>query len=492
MSETPKGTAPVFAEVNVEKVQQALIGDERVSHFADVVPRPQDQRSKEEFYLFTSFDLANSTAFKTKFPQDWPFLTRTFFDVVEQKMREHFAELDHVSIKLWKYAGDEVLFYQKITSIQDCYHAAPIARRVLDAAIKEIQSDEKARELLSVKATIWCARTVHFRRGTVRGELGLAEKEGDCRNLVIRDAYNNLDFLGPEVDTGFRIAKFATRDRLLVSADLAYLYWKNEGKLGTIQDFYQLAHKPSALMKIVGYERLKGVWDERGYPIIWFEENWDDFRHPLRYDDHLEAPLLTNIKLKNTSALNELDNVYLNRGQKERIEKFLQDIQVHTDTNEDTIELRNRRQAEIHCVPVCVNDEGKVLAALRPDDKAIAPSCWEFGCGQLENDESIEECLTRTCLEDFGLNMNPNQRPIALGHFEFEKEELGAKRKIPGVIFAVHCLSDKTAQKHKHVEIRWIDATNFPFKADECVSDFEDMTNLAVTRAKEEWKIPSI
>lgn len=67
------------------------------------------------------------------------------------------------------------------------------------------------------------------------------------------------DYLGPEVDTGFRIGKCTRPGMLVVSVELAEL----------------LAEIPTQLRsmvgKIVGWEQLKGVWEERHYPVIWVD-----------------------------------------------------------------------------------------------------------------------------------------------------------------------------------------------------------------------------
>jgi hypothetical protein len=72
------------------------------------------------------------------------------------------------------------------------------------------------------------------------------------------------DFLGPEIDAGFRISKFALRRRLVVSAELSCLLFRERAAYTGIEK----------QLKIVSFQILKGVWTGRHYPIVWYERDW--------------------------------------------------------------------------------------------------------------------------------------------------------------------------------------------------------------------------
>ncbi len=466
----------------------------------------------EEFFIFYSFDMVNSTQFKTRYPQKWPRLTSGFFEIVERLMADNFIELPKgVTAKRWKYAGDEVLFYQKVTRAEDCDHALPIARKVLDDAIREIQIKDIAAELLSIKGAVWCARTVRYKAAAGEtndeNETGTGkfkEFEGECRNIVVEyDAENrsqNIDFLGPEVDAGFRVAKLATRGRLLVSADLAYLYWKRrelkDAKGRNVMDnihhdypHYGIEDKPNDLMKVVAYEKLKGVWDGRSYPIVWFEKEWSKERieETFDYDDSIESPFLKQAsQIDQHLGIETLELVYKNRGQLGRMGEFVEAINALDDINEEAVQPKIRR-AELHCAPIIISPELKILVAKRPAEKKFLPNCWEFGCGQLDDGQSIEECLKQTCLEDFGMEIDEARSPIPLTTFSFTRDSEMPDKRVPGLTFGVFCKPGQTPKRKKHAQLEWVDADNLNgISADQRVKDFDYVVTLAIKRAQEQ------
>ena len=58
---------------------------------------------------------------------------------------------------------------------------------------------------------------------------------------------------------------------------------------------------------------------------------------------------------------------------------------------------------EVAC-GVMYNSENKILMGLRPEGSPYA-GIWEFPGGQLEKNETIEECLHREWMEELNLNI---------------------------------------------------------------------------------------
>jgi hypothetical protein len=48
-------------------------------------------------------------------------------------------------------------------------------------------------------------------------------------------------------------------------------------------------------MKIVSYERLKGVWNDRPYPIVWYTEDWADLAGKFYYDERWSDPVVEQV-----------------------------------------------------------------------------------------------------------------------------------------------------------------------------------------------------
>ncbi len=108
--------------------------------------------------------------------------------------------------------------------------------------------------------------------------------------------YPRKDFLGPDMDIGFRLGKTTWPGILSVSMELAYLLGECESK-------------SQVRLLNVGFEKLKGVWAEKAYPIFWafLPENED----PSRYDykeyfsgDIVESPYLKYLD-KHNSGIKE-------------------------------------------------------------------------------------------------------------------------------------------------------------------------------------------
>jgi hypothetical protein len=112
------------------------------------------------------------------------------------------------------------------------------------------------------------------------------------------------DYLGPDIDAGFRISKYTHPGFVIASHNLAYF-------LGLHKSTHQIKGK------IVGWEDLKGVWDTTPYPIIWIVDNsysnteykefnlWEPYQnsHVRKWS---ESP---PVELKLLTELNDLFNV---------------------------------------------------------------------------------------------------------------------------------------------------------------------------------------
>jgi isopentenyldiphosphate isomerase len=171
------------------------------------------------------------------------------------------------------------------------------------------------------------------------------------------------------------------------------------------------------------------------------------------------------------------------------MKRFISDVENLDSPNEDVKQPKINR-AELHCVPVCVSpDFNRVLIAKRPSTKNLLPDHWEFGCGQLDEGQTIDDCLAQTCREDFDLQTNRDYPPIPLGIFSFSREEQGQEQKnVPGVTFAVLCKSDLHPQNKKHAAVRWISREELESFTEKRVPDFDSTVPLAIKRAKEQWE----
>jgi hypothetical protein len=245
-------------------------------------------------YLFVSVDMVNSTDFKAREGR-WPLVLHHFYESVHHEMKKVCPRF-----RIWKHIGDEVAFYRLTTSedqlaelIQKTYHALQSIGRTLD----NIQTDHhiKTRHVVGAKATMWVA----FARYVGKAEDDPVSGDPDDNRIILieeeepdgQQIIKAHDFIGPDIDIGFRIAHFAHRGFVALSAGLTHLVLEQEKK----PSLSELERHMERHMKIVKYEVMKGVWGGRRYPIIWYTDDWTNVREKFHYDEEWEDPIVADV-----------------------------------------------------------------------------------------------------------------------------------------------------------------------------------------------------
>lgn len=415
-------------------------------------------------YVFFSFDLVNSTQFKISYADSWPLIVTRFYDLVAAEVSTRFT-----SAILWKYVGDEVLYYKLLHSRKDLHALLPTAYAVLNSVIASLhQLNPETRPILSVKSTLWIAEAEYLPPSSA--ETARLTK----RNIITSPSRipeaKDRDFLGPDIDAGFRIAKHVERKRLIISAHLAAALYRERAQCSYIEK----------QLRIVSYESLKGVWNGRHYPIIWYEEDWANIKRTFLYDEPFTSTIIKKIRDgsdSSYSSIENIENVFVDLGKEDELSTLFSTLDATASSTSDNavqIEIPPNKYSEVHCVAVCFNSEGKALIARRPSTKKRFANCWEFGCGQLKLGESFADCIVQSYREDFGadLDIPDNIVPVAT----FAIEDGTENRTIPGIIFVVtlnnpHEIANRFLRV-KHSEIKWIsvdDVQRLPIV--ECVPD---------------------
>jgi len=163
-------------------------------------------------------------------------------------------------VNLWKYIGDEVVLVAdlKCPDQHASLHVLALAETIkqfnLNFEKKPILGDPD--NLLRFKGTAWVAGFP-----VTNIELVLP---GPAKDQTVKD------FLGPSIDLGFRLAKLASEDRLVVSASLAHLIL-SEPPLKTPLTHMGKTEKDLPLC-FGGFAEIKGIKDGK-HPLIWFSIN---------------------------------------------------------------------------------------------------------------------------------------------------------------------------------------------------------------------------
>jgi hypothetical protein len=198
--------------------------------------------------LFLSVDMVGSTDFKATSPahgeQGWLEIFRTFFChfplmLAGQLGFEFLDEEETPAVDVWKVMGDEMIFVAQPSSPEEL-------TRMLCALLRTMRAYEAAhyeRLPLRLKGTAWLA---DFTRSNI---------VLDIPELSSSDTAH-LDFIGPDLDLGFRLTKFARPASVVLSLDLV------EVLLGA-------TNLSDVSLHLVGREPLKGVMFGRPYPIVW-------------------------------------------------------------------------------------------------------------------------------------------------------------------------------------------------------------------------------
>lgn len=252
--------------------------------------------------LFLSVDLVGSTAFKQSGmlplskPKDeaagahWLSPMAEFYREIESRFSKEWENYtSSVAPKqdwvidgrpeLWKGMGDELIYAKELNSCEEAY--ACLMTWIKSLRSYRIELRKKHRNL-DIKSSAWIAgfpisnAEVIFRSsvGSDSAKIDTGEprvvhydllnrwhtEEEERRHLV-------RDYIGPSIDTGFRVSSLATPRMLVITIDLCYL-------LFSFKHPTKLFDRPP--IRYGERQILKGVLGGRPYPVFWFDMLHDD------------------------------------------------------------------------------------------------------------------------------------------------------------------------------------------------------------------------
>ena len=166
----------------------------------------------------------------------------------------------HHTVNVWKYIGDEVVLMAELACKE--YHA-PMHVLALAETINHFNHEFAGKPILDdpdnilrFKGTAWVAG---FPVANIELDLPGPDKDQTVK-----------DFLGPSMDLGFRLSRFASEDRLIVSASLASLIVNGPALK---EPFAYLGEEVTSLPLCTGgFAEAKGVKDGK-HPLIWYPVN---------------------------------------------------------------------------------------------------------------------------------------------------------------------------------------------------------------------------
>ena len=255
--------------------------------------------------LFFSMDLSGATKYKYSNPpteifnneiSSWPSFFIEFFNqsgaLFWNNMRLSSDQNNHgfYPIEFWKTLGDEILFFSTQTSEEQPYWQ--LRAFILTVQQLHMKVQEYTNLQLGVKGVIWSAGfPIRNKRIFLDQSNGTSVYEGDEETLEIQTGARPapgavVDFMGLEMDQGFRLGSHATPGRVVASPDACYLAAKGYSKVdaqrvgafqhgATIEGLVDAS--PEFRVVRVGWESLRGVLGELPVPILWPECVKSDF-----------------------------------------------------------------------------------------------------------------------------------------------------------------------------------------------------------------------
>jgi hypothetical protein len=224
--------------------------------------------------IFFSVDIEGATAYKVdrinkKKGEDWCRLFELFYKdfpqslsdnyaiCVENKMATNISQL--IRPIVWKFAGDEILFYAPLTHLAQTLEHITAFRKTLIDYNKTLGGSG-----VQCKGTAW-----------------LAGFPINNRIVLINTGqeFPIIDFIGKSIDTGFRLTKFSSPHRLVVSLDLLWVI--SELRKNNTNEHYKFLDEK---IKYDGRHELKGVFSGKPYPVFWI----DSYDNPPVEDSFLQ------------------------------------------------------------------------------------------------------------------------------------------------------------------------------------------------------------
>ncbi|TGL04977.1 hypothetical protein EHQ43_10050 [Leptospira bouyouniensis] len=211
-----------------------------------------------------SVDIIGSTEYKAKNTernndkngeQSWLAFFETFYQDYPEKLNTALTKIGVSTLpQPWKSLGDEIIFQVEVNSHKDIADYLFAFMNASDSAEKYYASKELP---IKVKMAAWLAGFPKI--NAIVNIKNQISEEPDSRFE---------DYLGPSMDTGFRLKQHATHTRMPISVEIAYV-------LSSETSFSkpELAKESYFELFFSGEKELKGVLKGIPYPLFYIRRN---------------------------------------------------------------------------------------------------------------------------------------------------------------------------------------------------------------------------
>ena len=472
-----------------------MVDEKKLKLYSDVLEKinkntNDEKKGSRSVELFFSFDIVNSSLYKDINYLGWKSVLTTLLTDIQKNVTKEIP-----AAQLWRVLGDEIIFFVTIRNKEEIYSAIDAIYGILvmtnvklknEKFFDNINDDFSAKEIgwmkksniLAVQSAAWLAIVLNGDNSLILPYDNIFKK------YRISDSQQINEFLGQDIDTGFRIKKETQDRRLVVSLELAKV----------------LSDKTAYLSKlnIITYKSLKGVWQNRLYPIIWYhDENVSgvSFEDSFYYDETIYSQLSKEYFLNREKEEGDLTS-YMFFDVHKALEKIIKDQklndklkQIYQVINETEIDVRavedefDNKLLEFHCAAVCCDvDNKRVLIAKRKNRKFYS-GLWEFGCAKASIDKNLCESIKEEYKNDFGIeidvicdNEREDKEPTPIALYQVDKLDKLQKGVIVAarIIEGIERIGDVIEVRGKHEEYRWISEEELEKFDQLAINDFKD------------------
>lgn len=439
-----------------------------------------NQRDESIVNLFFSFDIVNSTKYKAS-TSYWPVVLKALLEYI---IRLVTRDDDLTDCFLWRVIGDEIVFVLPIHSIERIPTAIDAIYRIVqevafdlkhgvffdNVGVQSLSNKEvatlKIQNILSIKAAAWIA--------VVNSNPNPSSPYDNIElsYSVSHHAENIYDYIGPDIDTGFRLKSFTQRRRLVLGFELAYLLSKS---------------LRSAELKVISYQILKGVWGEHLYPVIWYYNSkivatgdkaheTINFIDSFSYDESVNNPIVREYFAREkepsrtassydflpakmysfTDAARQIIRDQNLSDKIEYIEKILSKKTNALNTTQHTMPL------ELHCAVVCCDVESrKIMIVCRGSNHKHNCGKWEFGCAKASSQTPLKKAICDYYYDTFGVKIElvcattrSEKQPLPLAIYEVPVDDILTKK---GIILVGRVTEKKKFRANlNYSEAKWV------------------------------------
>ncbi|MBR4025960.1 MAG: hypothetical protein IKJ01_00185, partial [Lachnospiraceae bacterium] len=381
--------------VNNTEEQDTLLSKESFKNVGDNV------------VLFFSFDIVNSSIYKTINYYGWSVVIDKIITELRNKVKEKITRAE-----VWRVLGDEVIFIVNICDIESIYEYIESIYSILINFCENIENGNffdkienlshsmihlmKIENIISLQSCAWLAAVKD--KNEIKDISNIEYIENMFEIIEENKNIKFYEFIGIDIDTGFRLVEQTREKRLVLSFELAYILSKHK-------EFIKR-------LNIVTYRKLKGVWNNSAYPIIWY---YDKNKHNNRkFIASFPFDAIEKDEIYVEFFSKKIFPEYMYKDVKNALKKILLDRKLEVKINRIENLIENSKNSykqyidnsklELHCVAVCYNEEGKILIVKRTE-REILKSKWEFGCAKANSRKQLIDTIIEEYEKDFGIQI---------------------------------------------------------------------------------------